>query len=161
MLEIDQLLNTLKQLLLKKKMMLVTAESCTGGWIAQVITSMAGSSKWYERGFVTYSNQAKMDLLGVAESTLIDHGAVSEETAKEMVVGALNNSPADVAISVTGIAGPGGGSLDKPVGLVWFGFASKAFGVHAIRQQFSGDRAIVREQAVRFSLQQLIDYLQR
>ena len=104
---------------------LVTAESCTGGWAAQVVTSVAGSSAWFERGFVTYSNEAKRELLGVQEDTLRAHGAVSEETAREMAQGALSRGKGTVALAVTGVAGPGGGTPDKPVGMVCFAWASE------------------------------------
>ena len=107
----------------------MTAESCTGGWAAQVVTSVAGSSAWFERGFVTYSNEAKRELLGVQESTLRAHGAVSEETAREMAQGALSRGKGTVALAVTGVAGPGGGTLDKPVGMVCF------MGERALRAQ--------------------------
>ena len=103
---------------------LVTAESCTGGWVAQAVTAVAGSSAWFERGFVTYSNAAKQELLGVSKKTLEAHGAVSEETAGEMAAGALNAFGADVAVSTTGIAGPDGGTPEKPVGYVCFGLAT-------------------------------------
>ena len=104
--------------------LIVTAESCTGGWVAQELTAISGSSKWFERGFVTYSNEAKQEMLGVRAETLQKHGAVSEETAAEMARGALQNSRGTVALSITGIAGPGGGSSEKPVGLVHFGCAA-------------------------------------
>src|SRR5687768_7710588 len=105
--------------------MLVTAESCTGGWVAQAVTSVAGSSDWFERGFVTYSNDAKHDLLGVRKKTLDAHGAVSEETAREMAQGALARSKGTLAVAITGVAGPGGGSREKPVGMVCFAWSSK------------------------------------
>ena len=107
-------------LLIKTNKKLTVAESCTGGWVAKVLTDIAGSSDWFERGFVTYSNQAKHEMLGVKEATLENHGAVSEETVVEMAEGALTNSHADFSLSISGIAGPGGGSSEKPVGLVWF-----------------------------------------
>ena len=105
--------------------MIATAESCTGGLIAGALTDIAGSSSVVDRGFVTYSNEAKMDMLGVSEKTLKEHGAVSDQTAYEMALGAFKNSRADVSVAVTGIAGPGGGSNEKPVGLVYMGVASK------------------------------------
>lgn len=134
---------------------IATAESCTGGWLAQEITGIAGSSAWFERGFVTYSNEAKMEMLGVKEATLQQFGAVSERTACEMAEGALRSSYADVAVSITGIAGPDGGSDKKPVGTVWFGFARKGTDTHAVLKCFSGDRASVRQQSVEF----VIDYV--
>lgn len=131
---------------------LVTAESCTGGWVAASVTAIAGSSDWFERGFVTYSNEAKQDLLGVPGATLATHGAVSGETAAAMAEGALRASRATVAVSITGVAGPAGGSAAKPVGTVWFGFARAPGGTRACRRQFDGDRRAVRAQAVAFAL---------
>ena len=132
---------------------LTTAESCTGGWVAKVLTDIAGSSAWFERGFVTYSDAAKQDSLGVRTATLKDFGAVSEQTAREMASGALAHSQADVALAITGIAGPGGGSMDKPVGLVWFAWARRSGALRTAQQQFSGDREAVRRQAVVAALQ--------
>ena len=139
---------------------LVTAESCTGGWAAQVVTSVAGSSAWFERGFVTYSNEAKHELLGVQESTLRAHGAVSEETAREMAQGALSRGKGTVALAVTGVAGPGGGTLDKPVGMVCFAWASQR-SVRSETQQFSGDRESVRRQSVVRALEGVLQHLER
>lgn len=133
---------------IKNNLHLTVAESCTGGWIAKVITDRAGSSQWFERGFVTYSNQAKQEMLGVTESTLKAHGAVSEETVIEMATGALNNSHADFALSVSGIAGPNGGSSKKHIGLVWFCWANTKNAISFEHKIFSGDRESVREQAV-------------
>ena len=129
------------------------AESCTGGLIAKAITDIAGSSAWFDRGFVTYSNAAKHELLGVSESTLEQYGAVSEQVVHEMAQGVLHAAGADVAVSVSGIAGPDGGSAEKPVGTVWFGFAGKDGRILTAKQQFSGDREAVRLQAAVFSLQ--------
>jgi len=129
------------------------AESCTGGWVAKAITDIAGSSAWFDRGFVTYSNAAKHDLIGVSESTLNAFGAVSEEVVREMAQGALHAAKANLALSISGIAGPDGGSIEKPVGTVWFGFADSTGRVLAIKQVFTGDRASVRLQAAVFSLQ--------
>ena len=106
-----------------KGLMLTTGESCTGGWVAQAITTVAGSSDWFERGFVTYSDAAKQDMLGVSARTLAEHGVVSEHTAREMAIGALARSRAQVALAITGIAGPGGGSPEKPLGMVCFAWA--------------------------------------
>ena len=131
---------------------LVTAESCTGGWAAQVVTSVAGSSAWFERGFVTYSNEAKQELLGVRAETLRRHGAVSEETAREMAEGALKHSKGTVAVSVTGVAGPGGGTKGKPVGMVCFGWAT-ARATRTETREFSGDREAVRRQSVVHALE--------
>ncbi|TVQ94689.1 MAG: CinA family protein [Chromatiaceae bacterium] len=134
---------------------LVTAESCTGGWISKVLTDIPGSSAWFERGFITYSNAAKLELLGVAAPTLANHGAVSEPVARAMAAGALAHSQAQVALAVTGIAGPSGGSADKPVGLVCFGWAWPG-GAASATQQFAGDREQVRHQAVAVALQRLL-----
>lgn len=136
---------------------LTTAESCTGGWIAKVITDVPGSSAWFERGFVTYSNQAKQQLIGVAAQTLETYGAVSESVVREMAQGALQAAEADYAISVSGIAGPDGGSDEKPVGTVWFGFADKQGQTFAITTCFAGDRDAVRRQATEFALQTLLN----
>lgn len=133
---------------------LTGAESCTGGWVSAVITSVSGSSAWFDRGFVTYSNEAKVAMLGVREATLATHGAVSEATAIEMARGALANSNATLAYSVTGVAGPTGGSAAKPVGTVCFAFATKDI-VRATTQHFTGDRSAVREKSVEFVLTQL------
>ena len=127
---------------------LVTAESCTGGWIGEAITMVPGSSEWYERGFITYTNTAKMQMLGVLANTLATHGAVSEQTVKEMVAGAIEHSPGSVAVSVSGVAGPGGGTLHKPVGTVCFGWALRDGTVIVATHHFHGDREQVRRQAV-------------
>jgi nicotinamide-nucleotide amidase len=131
---------------------LATAESCTGGLIAAALTHIAGSSDVFERGFVTYSNQAKTEMLGVPADMIQRLGAVSAEVARAMAEGALAFSRADIAVSVTGVAGPGGGSLEKPVGLVWFGCARRAASSAIFEQRFSGDRAAIRAQAVAFAL---------
>ena len=131
---------------------LAIAESCTGGWVAQAVTAIAGSSDWFDRGFVTYSNDAKQEVLGVRADTLARHGAVSEQTAREMAQGALARSKATVALAVTGVAGPGGGSAEKPVGMVCFAWASR----QTIRTEtihFSGDRESVRRQSVIHALE--------
>jgi len=137
---------------------LTTAESCTGGWAAQVVTSVAGSSAWFERGFVTYSNEAKREQLGVREETLQKHGAVSEETAREMAQGALGRSRGSVALAVTGVAGPGGGSAAKPVGMVCFAWAT-ARSVRSETRQFPGDREAVRKQSVIHALEGVLKAL--
>jgi nicotinamide-nucleotide amidase len=134
-----------------------TAESCTGGLVAGAITDVAGSSAWFERGFVTYSNEAKIELLGVRAETLAAHGAVSEETAREMVAGALARSTADLAVAVTGIAGPSGGTPQKPVGLVWLAWSRRGGAATTTAHHFSGDRAAVREATVVAALQGLLD----
>lgn len=136
---------------------LVTAESCTGGWVAQAVTAIAGSSDWFERGFVTYSNEAKRELLGVREATLERAGAVSEETALEMARGALAAGRGQVALSVTGVAGPTGGTAAKPVGMVCFGWALAGGGAEAVTKHFPGDRGEVRRQSVIFALQGLLE----
>jgi nicotinamide-nucleotide amidase len=134
--------------LLDRRHKLVTAESCTGGWVAKCVTDVAGSSQWFDRGFVTYSNQAKIELLGVSSSVLDRYGAVSRETVREMASGALANSDAQFAIAVTGIAGPDGGTEDKPVGTVWFAWQVAGKGCHAEVHRLSGNRSGIREKAV-------------
>jgi nicotinamide-nucleotide amidase len=138
-----------------------TAESCTGGLIAGAITEVAGSSGWFDRGFVTYSNEAKIEMLGVRPDTLAAHGAVSEATAREMAAGALDRSGADVAVAVTGVAGPAGGTPEKPVGLVCFAWASRHASVEAHTERFAGDRAGVRAATVDVALQGLIELASR
>ncbi len=133
------------------------AESCTGGWLAKAITDVPGSSAWFDYGFVTYSNQAKQALIGVQANTLAQFGAVSRDVVNEMAAGALSRSGADIAVSVSGIAGPDGGTPDKPVGTVWFGFSDKNGNSVAQRMQFDGDRHEVRLQAVAFALQTLLE----
>ena len=140
-------------------MMLVTAESCTGGGVATAVTDIAGSSAWFERGFVTYSNQAKMDMLGVSPATLLRYGAVSEATVREMVAGALRHSQAHISLAVSGIAGPGGGTAEKPVGMVWFAWGDKQSEVFAHVHQLPGNREEVRAQAVLIALQGVLDFL--
>ena len=149
---LHQLANEVGQLLEKNQLKLASAESCTGGGIGFYATSIPGSSNWYERGFVTYSNEAKQEALGVKKSTLDQFGAVSEETAIEMAKGSIVNSHATIAISTTGIAGPGGGSDDKPVGLVWLALANKD---RIITQQLNltGDRQSIREQSITAAFQ--------
>jgi nicotinamide-nucleotide amidase len=140
--------------LLSKKLQLATAESCTGGLIAAACTDLAGSSVWFERGFVSYSNAAKTELLGVPANLIERHGAVSEPVVRAMVEGALRHSRAQVAVAVTGVAGPGGGSPDKPVGTVWFGWATPD-GLVTDKRCFDGDRQQVREATVRHALLRL------
>lgn len=145
--------------LIKRKSTLTTAESCTGGWIAKVITDIAGSSDYYQRGFVTYSNQAKHEMIGVDEQALLQYGAVSEVVVSQMAEGALMAANSDFAISVSGIAGPGGGSVEKPVGLVWFGFAAKHNAkIHMTTksQIFEGTREQVRASAVIYALESVL-----
>jgi len=154
----------LAELLLKNNKRLTVAESCTGGWVAKVITDLSGSSHWFERGFVTYTNQAKHEMLGVDESILEKYGAVSQETVNAMALGALKNSHADFSLSISGIAGPGGATKDKPVGLVWFSWAVKennTLNVLAAKKQvFEGDRELVRLQAVEYALTGLKKYIE-
>jgi nicotinamide-nucleotide amidase len=140
-------------------MMLATAESCTGGGVAQAITEVAGSSKWFERGFVTYSNLSKQQMLGVRDATLMQYGAVSEATVREMVEGALANSAAQVALAVSGIAGPDGGTPDKPVGTVWFSWGIKNGVTFAQRHHLGGNRAEIRAQAVQIALDGVVNLL--
>ncbi|WP_455374633.1 CinA family protein [Kaarinaea lacus] len=156
---LQQLSEHVGQRLLADKLFLVTAESCTGGGIAQCITDIAGSSQWFDRGFVTYTNQSKQDMLGVSAKTLSTYGAVSEQTVIEMVLGALTNSPADVAVAVSGIAGPGGGSLEKPVGLVWHAWATRNNQPVTQGEQYLGNRQQVRTQAVETALSGILRLL--
>ena len=140
---------------------LAIAESCTGGWIAKVITDVPGSSGWFDRGFVTYSNTAKTDLLGVQPATIAQHGAVSAEVVAEMATGALERSPADLAIAVSGIAGPDGGTRDKPVGMVYLAWALRGGLVQTEIRQFSGNRDEVRLETVATALQGVLDMFAR
>lgn len=141
----------------KRHLMIASAESCTGGWIAKCLTDVAGSSNALERGFVTYSNAAKTDLLGVDPNLIEQHGAVSEPVVRAMLLGALRNSRADLAVAVTGIAGPDGGRPDKPVGTVWLGWGRLGHEPRLERFQWPGDRDAVRRQAVAAALQGLIN----
>lgn len=141
--------------LLRRGWMVATAESCTGGLVAHQLTEIGGSSVWFERGFITYSNLAKIELLGVAAQTLQTHGAVSAEAAAEMVAGALAQSHADVVVAITGVAGPGGGTDTKPVGTVWFGFGVRGETVHTELRRFDGDRQAVRAAAAVYALERL------
>lgn len=138
---------------------LVLAESCTGGGLGEAITRIPGSSAWLDRGFVTYSNEAKIELLGVDEDTLLIHGAVSEKTAREMVLGALRWSRADTGVAITGVAGPGGGTLDKPVGLVFIAWGVRGEAVRVERQVFDGDRETIRRKAILAALKGLLQAL--
>lgn len=149
----------LAELLVQKKLTLATAESCTGGGLAYTLTTMPGTSQWFERGFVTYSNESKIELLNIPASFIEKHGAVSEEVARSMAEGALKNSRADLSISITGIAGPDGGSSEKPIGTVWFGLASKLQQTQTFHQQFPGTRGEIRLQSIHYAIQQLLDYL--
>jgi nicotinamide-nucleotide amidase len=139
-----------------KGLRLATAESCTGGMVAAALTDIAGSSDVVERGFVTYSNEAKNELLGVPSALIAAHGAVSAEVAAAMAQGALAHAPVELAVAITGIAGPGGGTPEKPVGLVWFGSARRGGAIATERQVFAGDRAEVRRAATRRALELLL-----
>ncbi len=140
--------------------MLVTAESCTGGWVAEAMTMVPGSSQWFERGFVTYTDLAKQDMLGVQATTLELHGAVSEPTVREMVAGALASSPGDVALAVSGVAGPSGGTVAKPVGTVCLAWGLRGGEAVAVTRHFPGDREAVRRHSVIAALEGLIKTLQ-
>lgn len=157
--EIQTLTQQLAELLRARGWQLATAESCTGGGIAAALTDLAGSSQWFDRGFVTYSNQAKQDMLGVSAATLDSEGAVSEATVREMVAGALAHSAAQVAVAVSGIAGPSGGSADKPVGTVYLAWQVAGAEPVVRTEHFDGDRAAVREQTIVCALQGVLDVL--
>ena len=150
--ELMQLSEKIGRALKARGATVTTAESCTGGWIAKAITDIAGSSAWFERGFVTCSNEAKSQMSGGSEATLRDNGAVSEPVVVEMAIGALREARADYAISVSGVAGPDGGSVEKPVGTVWFGVASVSGQGVTRRECFAGDREAVRRQATAYAL---------
>jgi nicotinamide-nucleotide amidase len=154
-----ELAESLGRRLKAKGYKIATAESCTGGWIAQAITEVPGSSAWFDRGFVTYSNNSKVQMLGVSPKTLEQYGAVSTEVAKQMAAGALANSEADWAVAVTGIAGPNGGSKTKPVGTVYVAWQGKNGGVKVERLQLSGDRHQIRKQAVENAIEGVFDML--
>lgn len=155
---IEQLSNTLGAALLAKKWTITTAESCTGGGVSQAITDVKGSSQWFSHGYVTYSNHAKGQLLGVPASLIEEYGAVSQQVVEAMATGALMGSQADISIAVSGIAGPDGGSPDKPVGTVWIAWATK----NRVSSQcclFSGDRKSIRNQSVKASIENAIKLL--
>lgn len=141
--------------LIDKQQLLAVAESCTGGWLAKVCTDMPGSSRWFERGFVTYSNDAKAEMLGVNRESLTSFGAVSEQTVQEMVVGALQSSHAHWAIAISGVAGPDGGTEENPVGSVWFAWLEKGAKPITKKALFIGERHDIREQSVEFALSEL------
>ena len=155
----ETLLARMVAVLQAKHWMLTTAESCTGGAIAKACTDLAGSSVWFERGFVTYSNESKQEMLGVPAATLAEYGAVSEAVTAAMATGALLHSRAQVAVSVSGIAGPGGGTTTKPVGMVCFGWAAQDGKVRTATQYFQGDREAVRYQAVQYALHGVLQIL--
>lgn len=155
--ELLQLGHILGQRLHAKGWMLVTAESCTGGWLAQVVTAIPGSSAWFDRGFVTYTNEAKQDMLGVQAATLEAYGAVSEETVREMAAGALARSRAFISVSISGIAGPGGGSQQKPVGTVCLAWATREHAPFSTVCRLPGDREEIRSRAVAAALRGLLE----
>ena len=157
--ELQQLAVQLSDKLLARGWMVATAESCTGGWVAQLLTSLPGSSAWYERGFITYANAAKTEMLGVPVATLVTFGAVSEETACAMATGALAHSHAQASLAITGIAGPAGGTPQKPVGMVCYGWAFTNGTVISSNCRLSGDREEIRSRAVAAALRGLIDLI--
>ncbi len=148
------------EVLLQQGRMLAVAESCTGGWVAKVLTDLPGSSRWFERGFVTYSNRSKQDMLGVAAATLDAAGAVSEATVREMAEGVLQHCPADLALAISGIAGPGGDVPGKPVGTVCFAWAARGGVPRVETRHYGGDREAVRRQSVAHALEGLLDVLE-
>jgi nicotinamide-nucleotide amidase len=154
--QLFELAEQLGQLLKAQKKKIATAESCTGGWIAEVITEVPGSSVWFDRGFVTYSNAAKVQMLGVKTETLRRYGAVSAEVVREMAEGAMAQSEADCVCAVTGIAGPDGGTCDKPVGTVFMAWQWKSQDCNVIRRQFTGDRQQIRAQTVKVAIEGLL-----
>jgi nicotinamide-nucleotide amidase len=154
----DELARQVGAALKARGLSLVTAESCTGGWVAMALTAIPGSSDWFERGYVTYSNAAKREELGVGEATLERHGAVSEETAREMAAGALKSGRGQVALAITGVAGPTGGTRDKPVGTVCFAWAQGSK-ISSRTKRFDGDRDSVRRQSVVHALQGVLELL--
>lgn len=154
--ETDALMEALAPLLTRQGLTVVTAESCTGGALSAALTAVPGSSVWFERGFVTYANSAKQELLGVPAAVLAAAGAVSAAAAELMVAGALAQSRANLALAVTGIAGPGGGTPAKPVGTVWFALGRRGGGVRSETARFAGDRATVRRQSVAYALRWLL-----
>jgi nicotinamide-nucleotide amidase len=157
--ELQQLAIELGDKLLARGWMLATAESCTGGWVGQLLTSLPGSSHWYERGFITYANAAKVEMLDVPEQTLATHGAVSEQTAAAMAAGALKHSHAQATLAISGIAGPGGGTPQKPVGLVCYGWALADGTVMSSTCRLDGDREEIRSRAVAAALRGLIELI--
>lgn len=154
----DILVRQLAEALRARQWMVTVAESCTGGGLAATLTDVPGASDWFAYGFVTYADQAKQDLLGVPATTLLTHGAVSEATVLAMARGAQARANAQVSVAISGVAGPGGGSENKPVGLVWFGFAGPNAACAAQAQQFSGDRLAIRQQAIGYALHKLLHY---
>jgi len=158
--DIIELAQRLGQALHAKNWLAATAESCTGGGVAYAITAISGSSAWFDRSFVTYTNEAKQQMLGVATNTLANHGAVSEAVVREMTAGTLAHSQANIAVAISGIAGPTGGSADKPVGTVWIAWQTRTGEQRATCYLFSGDREQVRLQAIREALSGLLSFNQ-
>ncbi|USR76851.1 nicotinamide-nucleotide amidase [Photobacterium damselae] len=156
---IQALANQLGEALAKQQWVATTAESCTGGGVATAITDIAGSSQWFERAFITYSNEAKMQMLGVQAETLANYGAVSEPVVEQMAEGALTNSLADISVAISGIAGPTGGTEEKPVGTVWFAWADKQGWRKTMVCQFSGNRSQVRYQAITQAILGMLHHL--
>lgn len=154
--QLNEVVSKVADLLTQQQLSLATAESCTGGWVAKACTDLAGSSAWFDRGFVTYSNQAKSDMLGVSMTTLSNHGAVSPQTAVEMAEGAVAFSKADLSVAITGIAGPSGGTELKPVGTVCFAWSDRLLGTRQQQHNLSGDREHIRQQAVIIALEGII-----
>lgn len=159
MLFCNKIIQEIADCLVEMNWQLVTAESCTGGLIASVITDTPGSSRWFDRGFVTYSNLSKQEMLHVPNTVLMNHGAVSEQTAIAMAIGALKNSAAQIALSVTGVAGPGGGSVEKPVGTVCFGWAAQGVIPQSFITRYSGNRCEVRQAACAQALEGILRLL--
>ena len=157
--ELQELAKQVGAALKAHQIMLATAESCTGGWVAREITAVPGSSHWFDRGFITYTNLSKQQMLGVRPETIESNGAVSEQTVREMAEGALRHSQAKISVAISGIAGPGGGSEAKPVGTVCLAWAKGGAQVSSKTEHFQGDRESVREQAVAIALQGLLDIL--
>ncbi|MGD2081829.1 MAG: nicotinamide-nucleotide amidase [Chromatiales bacterium] len=157
--ELQELARNAGERLLAAGLSLATAESCTGGWVAKAVTDIAGSSQWFDRGFVTYTNDSKREMLGVVAETLDREGAVSEAAVREMAEGALRHSRAGVALAVSGVAGPGGGTAAKPVGLVWLAWTRAGGETRTRRAHFDGDREAVRRQSVRAALEGVLAIL--
>ena len=157
--ELETLAEQVGAALKSRGLLLASAESCTGGWVGAAVTSIAGSSQWFDRGFITYTNESKQEMLGVSEKTLSEYGAVSEQTVREMVAGALKHSHAQVALAISGIAGPGGATSTKPVGMVCIAWALRSGAARSQTFHFSGDRNAVRRQAVVAALQGALELI--
>ena len=158
--ELTHLAEQVGALLQSRGLMLATAESCTGGWVGEAVTAIAGSSQWYDRGFITYSNEAKQEMLGVSADTLVEYGAVSEPTVREMAAGALKHSRAQITLAISGIAGPDGGTPGKPVGMVCIAWVVRDGQGRAQTLHFSGDRTEVRRQAVSTALRGVLQIIE-